>query len=188
MERVLPGTIKGSTWNQKGFSYGDSQRTLLEAFFFKIVRLEDPVEGCITATWSGWWGEDREEAERGLVYCPRDSCCGSQQAERWETTGHQWERKTEWEREGRKEGVKVKEKRRESRLVNTLMRWRGTRHKITSSLSPLSLRPFTPPLPVTHLLLATDYLTSPPQYNHYIDSIDTDQSTICESQMAPCSL
>ena len=36
-KRVLPGTKNGSTWNQKGFSYGDSGRTLLEPFFSKNV-------------------------------------------------------------------------------------------------------------------------------------------------------
>ena len=45
--RVLLGTKKGSSWNQKGFSYGDSQRTLLEPFFLeacKRFQLHTPLQ------------------------------------------------------------------------------------------------------------------------------------------------
>uniref|UniRef100_A0A674CLA2 Chloride channel accessory 2 n=1 Tax=Salmo trutta TaxID=8032 RepID=A0A674CLA2_SALTR len=33
---VIPGVKKGYTWNQKGFSYGDSRRTFLEPFFLRV--------------------------------------------------------------------------------------------------------------------------------------------------------
>jgi hypothetical protein len=36
-ERVLHETQKGSIWNQKAFSYGDSRRTRLEPFSESVV-------------------------------------------------------------------------------------------------------------------------------------------------------
>jgi hypothetical protein len=37
---VVHGTKKGSTWNQKGLSYGDSRRTLLEPFLLRVYRAQ----------------------------------------------------------------------------------------------------------------------------------------------------
>jgi hypothetical protein len=37
---VLLGTKKGSTWNLKWFSYGDSQITLLEPIFLRVYHAQ----------------------------------------------------------------------------------------------------------------------------------------------------
>jgi hypothetical protein len=46
-QRSLPGTKKGSSWNQKGFSYGDSRKTLLEPFFLRVCDLGEITEHSI---------------------------------------------------------------------------------------------------------------------------------------------
>ena len=67
---VLPETKKGSTWNQKVLSYGDSRKTLLEKIWHgssdpqKVQQLQNREHCWITAWYGNCSASDRKALQK----------------------------------------------------------------------------------------------------------------------------